>query len=91
MQRANVERFDTASTSPHRSPSLAASPPEEERRKFTRPFNASIILRLSSPLIVPHRAISSSERPQPWQRPLAWSRTQTLMQGVSITDRWGVC
>ena len=57
----------------------------------TRPFNSAIILLRSSPLTLAHRAISSSERPQPWQRPLAGSITQTLMQGVSITDRWGVC
>jgi len=35
-------------------------------------------------LIEPQRAISSSVRPQPVQRPLAESITQTLMQGVEI-------
>lgn len=35
-------------------------------------------------VIVPQRAISSSVRPQPEQRPAAASITQTLMQGVEI-------
>ena len=35
-------------------------------------------------LIPPHRAISSSVRPQPEQTPVATSITQTLMQGVEI-------
>jgi hypothetical protein len=34
--------------------------------------------------IEPHRAISSSVRPQPEQRPVAGSIEHTLMQGVAV-------
>jgi hypothetical protein len=51
---------------------------------FSLVGNSAMTRARSGSLIDPQRAISSSVRPQPEQRPVAGAMTQTLMQGESI-------
>jgi len=55
----------------------------------SRAGNSAMTRLRSSALIAVQRAISSTVRPQPRQRPERASSVQILMQGLSIMDGFG--
>jgi hypothetical protein len=75
---------------PHAEPIEGRGPDDDNAEAGFKPFafmrcgNADMMTRRSASLRLPHRAISSSVRPQPAQSAVALSMAHTFVQGDEI-------